>query len=324
MAVRAIIGFEHLPQGNVNWINFADHGITRNADQSVTNTIVNGWLQSNSTSNGSERVNIPLANYITLPVNKIWCGVRIRIDNNTNSAAGIIYYGADYMFILSDLPTAVNGTIAYLEFSYNIVTGVAERWINGVALSNKTLQAGQRSAIFGLEAKGTTPNRIAWRDIYICDDQLGSTGLPVGPLGPQVVTPITLDTAAGPDWTTTPSSSTLLNAISEPGAVPTTNIATSAVTKGLLTASLHPNVPAGSTVIAIELTVGLSAVSGSAVNCSTALKNGANQLAGNTVNGPLGSYNYAGVVGVFHKNPAGAAWDNASIDATDFILTPDV
>lgn len=325
MAVRAIIGFDHLPQNTTNWINYVDHGLTRAADLSQQNTIVNGWIVSNSPAAGIERVTIPLDRYMAAPVSKIWFGVRARIVKNVNGAAGIFYLNASYQFIVNDIPGVANGTIAYLEVSYDIATGAVERWVNGNKITNGTsLAAGLRTVTAGLEAKGSVANNIDWRDIYICDDQGAAQGQPLGPLGPQVVYPITFDAVTGPDWTTTPSSASLLTAISEPGAVPTANIATSALTKGLLTASMKATLPGGVSVSAIQVTGGVSSPSGSATNCGTKLKNGSNELQGKTLQAPLGTYNYDADLGIFHKAPDGTQWNNASIDATDLILTPDV
>jgi hypothetical protein len=322
MAIRAVIGFEHLPQGDTSWINYATHGMTRNADLSAQNTIVNGWLVSNATSSGAERVSIPLDKYLVAPVSKIWFGYRCRCTLNARGGAGIVYLGGNYVLLDTLIP--VTGNTCYIEMSYDIATGVVERWIDGVKIANAAAGTG-RSMTLGLEAKGSLNGRYDYRDFYICDDQGSAQGLPSSQLGPQTVGPVTFDVATGADWTTTPGGTALLTAISEPGTVPTAKIATSnASTKGDLTASLKATIPAGSTVVAIELTAGASSASGATVNSNTKLKSGSNVIAGSAVNAPSGSYNYNNSLGVFHKNPAGTAWDNASIDATDLILTPDV
>lgn len=322
MAIRAVIGFEHLPQSDVSWINYASHGMTRGADLSAQNTIVNGWLQSNATASGAERVTIPLDAYLVAPVTKIWIGYRCRITLNARGGAGIVYIGGNYVLLDTLIP--VTGNTVYIEFSYDCTTGVVERWVNGVALANVSAAA-SRSISFGLEAKGSLNGRYDYRDFYICDDQGAAQGLPVGPLGPQAVVPITIDSASGSDWTTTPGGTALVDAIYEAGSVPTAKIATSdTITKGPLTASLKSTLPAGTIVTALEITLGLSSNGASPVTCSTKIKNGANEVTGRTFNGPTGSYSYANSGGVFHKSPAGTSWDAASIDATDFIVTPDV
>lgn len=322
MAVRAIIGFDHLPQSDTSWINYATHGITRGADLSAQTTIESGWLVSKATSSGAERITIPLDKYLAAPVAKIWVGVRHRATLNAKGGAGLVYFGNSY--VLLDTSVGNTGTTSYIEFSYTIATGVIERWVNGVKIADSAATAGLRSLNFGLEAKGSLNGRYDYRDIYICDDQGLAQGFPIGPLGPQIAIPVTCDSAVGADWVTTPGGTTLVDAISEPGAIPTNKIATSDVnTKGPLTASLKATVPAGVTISAIEMVVGSSSAGASTVNSSTKLKSGSNELAGGLVQGPVGTYNYNGSVGVFHRNPAGTAWDSASLDATDFILTPD-
>ena len=318
MAIRAVIGFEHLPQNDVNWANYATHGMVRNPDLSLQNTIVNGWLVSNATGSGGERVSIPLDAYLTAPVGKIWFGYRCRIIKNANGGAGIVYLGTSYVLLDQLLPAT--GNTVYIEMSFDATTGVVERWINGVKIANAAASA-TRSMTLGLESKGSLSGRYDYRDFYICDDQPGG---PVGPLGPQVVAPIVLDSASGSDWTTTPGGTTLLDAINEPGGIPTAKIATSnTVTKGPLTASLKSTIPVGSVITAIELTTGVSSAGSTPVICAAKLKNGANELTGKTIQGPVGSYNYNGSAGIFHKSPSGATWDATNLDATDFILMPD-
>lgn len=322
MAIRAVIGFEHLPQNDVSWINYASHGMTRNADLSAQNTLVNGWIVSNATASGAERVTIPLDQYLVAPVSKIWIGYRCRIVLNARGGAGIVYFGGNYVLLDTVIP--VSGNTVYLEFSYDVNTGVVERWVNGVKIANASAAAG-RSISLGLEAKGSLNGRYDYRDFYICDDQGAAQDLPIGPLGPQQVAPITIDAASGPDWTTTPGGTALVDAIYETGSVPTAKIATSnTTTKGPLTASLKSTLPVGTIVTALEITAGLGSAGAGSVTCSAKIKSGANEVAGRTFTGPTGSYSYSASGGVFHKNPAGTSWDAASIDATDFILTPDV
>lgn len=320
MAVRAIIAFDHLPQNDTSWINYASHGMTRGADLSAQNTIVNGWLVSNATGSGAERVSIPLDPYLVSPVGKIWVGIRCRSTLNARGGAGIIYFGGSY--VLLDTLIGVTGTTSYLEFSFDPTTGVVERWINGVKQANASASAG-RSMLLGLESKGSLNGRFDWRDIYICDDQGAAQGLPIGPLGPQVTYPITLDSASSLDWTTTPGSSTLLNALSEPGAIPTANVANS-TSNSPVTASLKSSMPAGVIVNAIELVMGARSAGASTAKASAKLSSGGVDLAGLTPVCPITNYNYNLGLGVFHRAPSGAYWNNANIDATDLILTPDV
>jgi hypothetical protein len=321
MAVKAVIGFEHLPQGDTSWINYATHGMTRNADLSAQTTIVNGWLVSNATSSGAERVSIPLDSYLLTPVAKIWFGYRCRITKNAKGGAGLVYLNGTYVLLDTLLP--VTGNTCYIEMSFDPNTGTVERWIDGVKIANSAAGA-TRTMTLGLEAKGSLNGQYDYRDFYICDDQGAGQGFPIGPLGPQITVPITCDSASGSDWTTTPGGTALVDAISEPGAIPTTKIATSNVTtKGPLTASLKATIPGGTVITALELVAGISSAGAASVLCASKIKSGANEVAGRSIQGNVGSYNYNGSVGVFHKNPAGATWDAASIDATDFILSPD-
>lgn len=318
MAIRAVIGFDHLPQNDVSWINYASHGMTRGADLAAQNTIVNGWLVSNATASGAERVTIPLDRYLASPVNKIWIGYRCRVVLNARGGAGLVYFNGTYVLLDTLMPLA--GNTAYVEFSFDVNSGVVERWINGVKQANSAGPAG-RSMNFGLEIKGSLNGRYDFRDFYICDDQGAAQGLPVGPLGPQVTIPVTLDSAAASGWTTTPSGSTLLNALSEPGVIPTTNIATSVGTAPLTT-SLKLNTAGTPIITAIELMAGARSTTGATVAMAAKISQGGTDVAGLTPVAPITNYSYNLGLGVFHKSPSGAPWSIASVDATDLVLTP--
>lgn len=318
MAVRTVIAFDHLPQNDVNWINYADHGMTRSG-LAASNTIVDGWLVSNATASGAERVTIPLDPYLAAPVGKIWIGIRCRSTLNARGGAGIIYFGGTY--VLLDTLIGVTGTTTHLEFSYDIATGQVERWANGVKLANVTFGSGNRNWSLGLEAKGSLNGRYDWRDIVICDDQGNAQGFAIGPLGSQIAYPITLDSAAAAGWTMTPSGSTLLNALSEPGVAPTNNIATT-VPGAPLTASLKVTAPAGTTFKAIELIAGARSTTGATVPMSAKISQGGIEATGLNPVAPITNYSYNMGLGVFQKAPNGDAWTTANIDTTDLILSP--
>ena len=135
--------------------------------------------------------------------------------------------------------------------------------------------------------------------------------------------PVTLDSATASDWTTTPSNATLLEALSEPGTVPTTKIATSAVTKGLLTASLKSSIPANVSISALELVTGARAGGASAAKIGTKLSLGGTDTAELVQSVQATTYNYNVGLGVFHKDPLGASWTPANIDSTNLVLQPD-
>jgi len=327
MAIKAVIGFEHLPQNDVTWANFATHGLTRAADSSLKSVIVNGWIVDKDTGGSACRYSIPLTPYIQAPVNKIWFSVRLRVNQNPNGAAGIIYLNNSYILIINELLPFALGTAYHLEFSYDVTTGVIERWLNGTKMSNsaQTPGAGIRALTFGLEGKGSVAAMIDWRDINVVDDQGVSLGYPVGPLGPREVVPVTFDTVDGSDWTTTPNGTSLLTAVSEPGSDPTAKYATSNInSKGPLTASMIATIPAGKNVAAIEMIATVQSNGSAAVNNATKLKKGTDEVAGSFLSAPSGSWNFNASLGVFHKAPGGQNWTNATIDATSVVLTPDV
>jgi len=318
MAIRAVIGFEHLPQNDVSWINYATHGMYRGADLSAQNTIVNGWLVSNATASGAERTTIVLDPYLVAPVAKIWFGFRCRSVLNARGGAGLIYLNGTYIAL--DSIFGLTGTTSYYEFSYELSTGTVERWVNGVKIANSAAGGNLRAMTLGLEVKGSLNGRYDFRDFYICDDQPGG---PVGPLGPQVVYPITLDSATASDWTTTPSNATLLEALSDPGAIPTAKIASSTLTKGPLTASLKTTAPSTVSIAAIELLAGARSGTGNAAKIGAKLTLSGTDTAGVIANVAPTTYSYNVGLGVFQKNPQGASWSAANIDATTLTLTPD-
>jgi len=326
MAIKAIIGFEHLPQNDVNWGNYATHGLTRGADSSLQSVIVNGWIVDKVTGGTACRYSIPLAPYLAAPVGKIWFSVRMKLNQNPNPGAGIIYLNNTYLLIISHIPSYAIGGIYHLEFGWDLTTNVVERWVNGVKIADwNGPGAGIRNAIFGLEGKGSVAAMIDWRDINICDDQGAAQGLPVGPLGPREVVPITLDSAVGSDWVTTPAAIPLLTAVGEQGVDPGAKYATSDInTKGQLVASMLSNIPAGKGVAAIELIATTQSAGSAAVSTGAKLRKGSDELPANFVSAPPGAWNYNASLGVFHKAPGGVAWTNATIDGTSIVLSPDV
>lgn len=326
MAIRAIIGFEHLPQNVTNWVNFVTHGIYRGNDSSVYSVITNGWIVDKDTGGSAFRISIPLAPYMQAPVNKIWFGFRLRLRANPNGAAGIVYLNNTYLLIINEIPGVAIGGVYHVEFSYDITTGTIERWVNGVSigLSARSPGAGLRDLTLGLEGKGSVSAQIDWRDINVCDDQGVSQGLPIGPLGPRDIVPITMDQATGSDWATTPNGTPLLTAISEVGD-PTAKYATSDInSKGQLVASMAASIPAGKNVTAIELIATTMSNGTSTVTNATKLRKGTDEVDAKFITAPAGAWNFNANLGIFHKAPGGQQWSNATIDSTSIVLTPDV
>lgn len=326
MAIRAIIGFEHLPPNDVNWGNYATHGLTRAADSSLKSMIVNGWIVDKDTAGTACRYTIPLAPYLVAPVGKIWFSVRMKLNQNPNPGAGIIYMNSTYIFLISHIPGYVIGGIYHLEFGWDLTTNVVERWVNGVKIADYTGPgANLRTVTWGLEGKGSVAAMIDWRDLTICDDQGAAQGLPVGPLGPRDVVPITLDSAVGSDWVTTPAATPLLSVVGDTGVNPTTTFATSDInTKGPLVASMLANIPAGKVVTAIELIATTQSSGIAAVSTGAKLRKGTDETVANFLVAPPSAWNYNASLGVFHKAPGGLAWTNATIDGTSIVLSPDV
>lgn len=327
MAIKAIIGFEHLPQNDVSWATYATHGLTRGNDSSLQSVIVNGWIVDKVTGGSACRYSIPLAPYMQAPVAKIWFGFKLRINQNPNPGAGIVYLNGTYVLIISEIVGLVLGTSYHMEFSYDLTTGVVERWINGTKIGNASGNpgAGLRNLILGLEGKGSVAAMIDWRDINVVDDQGAAQGYPVGPLGPREVVPVTFSSMDGSDWATTPGGTSLLTAISEAGTDPTAKYATSNInTKGPLTGVMSAAIAGGKNVAAIEMVATVQSAGSVGVNNATKLKKGADEVAGSFINAIPGSWNFNASLGVFHKAPGGQNWSNATIAATSVVLTPDV
>lgn len=319
MTTKAMISFDHLPKSLQTWTTYADHDMTFNAGNCIIDA--NGWLTGLVGTQNQQMTTIPLAKHLVAPVAKIWCGIRLRIEQAATSSRFVIWDGANTILLFSDLVQGA-GAISYFEFSYTVATGVCERRMNGKPMADVKISVNNRALNFIIDSKGSSPNSyIAYRDIYVNDDQGGVTGF----LGSSIVGPVTFDVVTGTDWTTNPTGNTLADAINGAGTVPTAITAVSGASKANLVASMKPNLPAGVTATAIEITVGLASSVAAVVNCSTKLKSGASETAGNTVQGRASNaYSYSNPAGVFPKSPTGEAWTNATIDVTDFVLTPDV
>lgn len=342
MAVKAVIGFEHLPYGSAGWAVYSDHGIT--TPSGTTCPDGTGGIISNGTPAYTyESVNVPLAKYLTLPANKVWFGIRITMlkattVNNyhpvriapTGDAAIGQGTGIGTLFELLGVTSGTNiplNKALYFEFSVTVGSQAIERRVNGVPLPNISVAAAvTRLALVSLEGSGTTAaptNRTQWRDIYINDDQGDVTGF----LGPQIVSRLGLD-ASGAGWVTSPAGSTLTQAIAHPsgtsGVGPAALVAVSPADKTPLTVALISNLPVGAVANAIEVTFGSSSTSAGVSNTATSIKKGSDVSQGAVVQAPSsGTYLYNGLAGVFAKAPDGSAWNPAAINASSLILTPD-
>jgi hypothetical protein len=321
MAVRAIIAVNHLPQNDTSWANYATHGLTRGADQSVSNTIVNGWIVSNSTTAGLERITIPLDPYLAAPTAKLWVSVKARVTALVNNQAGIIYFGGTFLIRAAAITNLVLNKEYCLEFSYTFATGNVECLCDGVSIGGLNVGAGLRSFSFGLEAKGSVANQIDWSDIIISDDQ-ASLGQPTGPYTSWKNYPVTLNAATGTNWTTNPAGGSLVAALSEPGAVPTTKIAVAPSPVMPLTTRLLSAIPASRAAYAIELNAGLGSTTGAVIAVAGKLNEGGTDLAGTSANAAATGYSYSGSLGVFHKGPLGEKLTKTSIGNIDLVTTP--
>lgn len=330
MALKAIIGFDHYPQFPYDWINYAD----RVPLYSGTSMIQNGWLINGGQA--AQRIAYPLSAYIQTPVADVWVGVRIRATSagSSNKNLVILNLGTaittnsnillstslwmDYIGVAS---LKVDDS-CYFEFSINIKTGVLKRRINGVDMPDMTATTNRRDWLLVLDTFTSNPYPyIAFRDIYINNDEAGISGF----LGSQIVKLLPFEPVTGTDFTTSPTGGTLSGAINGAGEVPTANVAVSGASKAPLVASLTPVLPAGVVATAVEFTVSLASTIANVSVCSTKLKTGADETAGSNVTGRANNaYTYSNSAGIFEKAPGGQAWNNAVIDATDFILTPDV
>jgi hypothetical protein len=311
-----MIGFDHYTQAVTTWINNADHGLVHTSGTNALMIVSNGRVGAlNTTAVAQERLSVPLASYSALPVGKLWFGVRLILTAWTRQIACIYVQGLAVFNTSDILATMVPGTTAYLEFSWDLATGNIDRRVNGVAISSVSA-AGSRSGVVWLEGKGGGANAFYWRDIYINDDQGGTGGF----LGAQVVKRIQFDAVSGTGWTTS-NTNPLIGSLD----LLDTTKGISGVSKDPLIASLRPDLPAGITASAIELTVAAASTIANTVACAVKLKNGSDELLGANVSGAASNViTYNNPVGVFATAPGGQPWTNAVLDVTDVILTPDV
>lgn len=328
MAIRAILGFEHL-EAVASWSDYMDNGFSfSKATSGTIARITNGWITGQSADAVYEWLKIPLGQYCGGPGNEVALGWRTRLDAYVAGS-----YIADTLtvrlFNMTDLPNPVSGATYYIEITMNLTTGAIRRWVNGVELSQiHTLNASQLATAkagnleIQVYTKGGTAGKQSIRDIYVTDDQGAASGFPVGRLGAKVVAPINFDSVTSPDWTPNSGSSLLAALNNASGEVPTTNYVQSAASKGDLTANLNtPGLAAGK-IWGIQMTMAGKSLEAGSVLVGAKLKNGSAQ-----VTAPNQSFTVAGGnlnLGIFHKAPDGTDWDITKLNATDLVVTPDI
>lgn len=328
MTVRAIMGVNHLPQNDPNWIGYATHGLTRGGNMSTANvsTIKDGWVCTRNAASGQEYHQIPLDRYMSAPSSKITVGVRIRLTAWANAGSLVAQMsGSVVLQLLTDgmipLP-APPGTVLFFEFSYN-QSGVVERRLNGVPMSNLSTNSGQRNLVLQLWNKASTTNMLDFKDLYVVDDIVVNEGDPVGFLGPVVITPTALSLVEAVDYTTFPPGGDVGTAVYSPGSIPTDLVAVSPSTRNPLKLMLSSAVPEGVEVYGLELGAGLRSDAASPTTLSNKLTVDGADISGANLIAPITLYSFDKSAGFMSRAPGGVKWTSELINGAVFTLQPE-
>lgn len=328
MAVKAIIGLDHLSQNDPNWASYVGQGLGRGGNMSAANSsvVTNGWLCARNAVSGQDYAILSLARYLVAPVQKIWFGCRVRLTAWVNQGSLVARWNSATNILFDTELNAAGGKVGgvlFLEFSYNVATGIMERRINGVPLTNMNLTSGQRDCTIELWHKASTTNMLDYRDFNVVDDQGSAEGHPTGFLGPVVAYPATLAVSEAVDWTTFPAGGSVAQAIYQPGSIPTDLVALSPLARNPLKAAITSTVPEGVEIFGIELGLGGRSDSAGATIISSKVAVGANEIPGANVSLPPSAYNYDKTIGVLQRAPNGEKWTKTSITGAVLTLQPE-
>jgi len=334
MAVKAIIGFEHLPPSVPQsvWSPFLGPLFANEA--SDTATIVNGWVTPQGTA-----TTIPEGLYLkhfaacAAPANLVYIGMRVRVD--VLDANHTLMYGPNLgsvIFYMSEIPSVKVGGIYYLEVEINLTTGATRRWVDDVAISNgpslssyiAAMKAGTAQSIVGILTRGyAKTQRASLRDIYISNDVASADGGPTGRLGPRQVYPVLLDKAQGTGWAASDASEllpALKKGLGTSGKATLSSPSSKApLTVGLLLDGLKDTVPIN--INAVELSVANKSNDGATSSLTKLSLNGTDKATA-SVPAPT-TISYGTSLGVVHKAPDGAAWTISKLNASEAVITPD-
>jgi hypothetical protein len=260
------------------------------------------------------------------PSSKITVGIRIRLTAWANSGSLVAQMsGTVVLQLLTDamipLP-APPGTVLFFEFSYS-QSGVVERRINGVPMSNLSTNSGQRNLVIQMWNKASTTNMLDFRDFYVVDDIVINAGDPVGFLGPVITTPTALTLVEAVNYTTFPQGGDVGTAVYSPGSIPTDLVAVSPSTRDPLKLALSTTIPAGVEVYGVELGAGFRSDSASPTTLSSKLTVDAADLPGASLIAPTTLYSYDKSAGFMGSAPGGVKWTPELINGAVFTLQPE-
>lgn len=243
----------------------------------------------------------------------------------------------------SEIPNYKAGSPYYVELEFDFTNLKVNRWVDGQALASAALTASQVTNLVasgflsfqdpqamnvdtystGVTANFTDNATFALRDVYVIEDT-GDASLNKR-LGPQLVktqAPLSADSA---DWTATPNTKSLLEALNTPY---TSNDITGEQSTSVASgASLGPltlkfTAPAaGLKVNGVSIMLAAWRPSGTVGVLQSQLVLGQSKSDPKTLNVSTAA-DYAMQAGVFEKAPDGAAWTPDRVANAAFTLTP--
>ena len=326
MALRAMWGFNHLPQGQVAGTTGGGFGLGYNGyGIGVQGGAFSGiYITGNAIcTQGNQYVD---ANF-TIVTNLISDTVSpksifgFRLKYATLHALIGIQIGT-VLTRFSELGVTGTGE-SYIEVICDRVTKEISFLVNGVFKLKKVSPAVPMAA--GQTISFTAPvgsyNLIYWSDFYYIDDTQDDT--PCSRLGPVVVVQLNPNSAVGQDWVSS-DGKTLLEDIKAPYVSPASMTAptiTSPTSLTPLEMAFDPIADVNATIIGVGMVLDSMRLPTSQTAVNVSLKNG--QAATS-----LGDLSYANDLLTYQaspvsaKAPDGTAWSFAKLSATKIVLTP--
>lgn len=220
MAIMALWGFDHLPQGTTAGTVGAGYGlaysgypitltsVTYAVSINAQGQISGGW--PNGGSGGNPNMNIPLSkvqnNAAVGGTRASWCG--FRMTRNANSAGtalqiGLSIGGSGSILLYGNAAGFSTVRDYWIDMYFDRVNGAVVIYVDGVLLSTTAvtvanLQAANTALLLGVN------NWFTYRDFYFLDDTQDATQCTR--LGPIVNRLVTLSNVAVADWVASDSS----------------------------------------------------------------------------------------------------------------------
>jgi hypothetical protein len=326
MALRAILGFDHLPQGRNVGVIGTGYGLAYSG-YGITITTSDGWAYVDKNAIRLQTTNnIFIA--MTLPV----AGLSDFVSPRTIMGYRFIFNVQVSGFILTIAGVATSigemGITAAGEYYIEVVCDRDAKelsyFVNDVFKLKKStavvpIIAGQ---VIRFETPRTQGYSFLLSDFYFIDDTQDDT--PCTRLGSIKVTPLVLNSASAQDWQSSDGKTAL-----EDLSVPYTSVAsltaptvTSPTTMTPLSVSFAPLTDTEAIIKGVQVLTDSSRFPTSVAQLDTSVTDGTNTVQTGSVTYPSDAFKYGSQSNLLQKAPNGANWGVANLASAKFVFKP--